>query len=168
MLDGLHGGSCQHRLAGKHIRTGYCAILADEDPFAAQLLALLLGLGTILTFRATLDEYARSGVAADAATVAALIAQHAPTVASRVAHSWELSARILTALEDQSSYMRAGSATGLGQALRFGRYCGAVAVLRHTGAFDDEAALRALRGAGFGGADIERIWARLARQLAAG
>lgn len=146
----------------------YAAILADEDPFAAQLLALLLGLGTILTFRASMDEYARSSVAADAATVAALIGQHAATVASRVAHSWELSARILTALEDQNSYMRSGSASGLGQALRFGRYCGAVAVLRHDGTFDDEKALEALRAGGFGGPDIERIWARLARQLAAG
>jgi len=157
----------EHTQYSSSAAEAYAAILADEDPFAAQLLALLLGLGTILTFRATMDEYARSSVAADAATVAALIAQHAATVASRVAHSWELSARILTALEDQSSYMRAGSATGLGQALRFGRYCGAVAVLRHAGVFDDEAALQALRGGGFAGADIERIWARLSRQLAA-
>ena len=158
----------EHTQYSSSAAEAYAAILADEDPFAAQLLALLLGLGTILTFRAAMDEYARSSVAADAATVAALIGQHAARVASRVAHSWELSARILTALEDQSSYMRSGPATGLGQALRFGRYCGAVAVLRHSGAFDDDSALRALRAGGFGGADIERIWARLVRQLAAG
>lgn len=157
----------QHTQYSSAAAEAYAAILADEDPFAAQLLALLMGLGTILTFRASLDEYARTSVAADAATVAALIEQHAATVANRVAHSWELSARILTALEDQSPHVRSASPTGLGQALHFGRYCGAVAVLRHNGVFDDDAALRALRTGGFGGADIERIWARLARQLAA-
>ena len=44
----------------------YAAILADEDPFAAQLLVLLHGLGTILVFRAAMDEYARHAVPADA------------------------------------------------------------------------------------------------------
>jgi HD-like signal output (HDOD) protein len=143
----------------------YAAIIADEDPFAAQLLALLFGLGTILTFRASMDEYASRGAAPDTATVAALVDQHSATVASRVAHEWELSARMLTALEEQSPYSRAGVHSGLGQALGFGRYCGKVAVLRHARRYDDDGALAAMR-AGYPGPAVERIWARLAKQLA--
>ena len=145
----------------------YAAILADEDPFAAQLLVLLYGLGTILVFRAAMDEYARHGVPADAATVAALIEGHAGHVASRIAHDWELSSRILTALEDQSGYMQSGKATALGLSLRFGRCCGAVAVLRHAELLDDDGGKAALAASGFGGPDCERIWARLAKQVAA-
>jgi len=145
----------------------YAAILADEDPFAAQLLVLLHGLGTILVFRAAMDEYARHGVPADAATVASLIERHAAHVASRVAHDWELSSRILTALEDQSDYMRPGNTTALGSSLRFGRRCGAVAVLRHQGLLDEDGGKGALATYGFGGPDCERIWARLAKQVAA-
>lgn len=145
----------------------YAAVLADEDPFAAQLLVLLHGLGTILVFRAAMDEYTRHGVPADAATVAALIERHAAHVAGRVAHDWELSSRILTALEDQSDDMPSGTATALGKSLRFGRHCGAVGVLRRAGLLDDDAGKAALAAAGFAGPGCERIWTRLTRQLAA-
>ncbi|HXZ60092.1 MAG TPA: HDOD domain-containing protein [Steroidobacteraceae bacterium] len=144
----------------------YAAIIADEDPFAGQLLALLHGLGTILVFRAALDEYARNGVSADAATVAALIDRHAAAVARRIAQEWELSSRVLTALEEQSPERQLGTLTGLGRSLRFGRYCGAVAVLRRAGCLDDEASKAGVVAGGFAGPDCERIWARLARQVA--
>jgi HD-like signal output (HDOD) protein len=143
----------------------YAAIIANEDPFAAQLLALLLGLGRILVFRAALDQYVASEVVADAGTVEALIAQHEAAVATRVAQSWELSERIVSGLEDQAPQRQSAALTPLGQALRFGRYCGAVAVLRHAAVLDDDAAVAALRAGGFGGPAIERIWARLAKQL---
>jgi len=156
----------EHTQYSANAAEAYAAILADEDPFAAQLLVLLHGLGTILVFRATMDEYARHAVSADAATVAALIERHAPHVASRVAHDWELSSRILTALEDQSSEQQPAAATALGKSLRFGRYCGAVAVLRRAELLDDEGGKAALAAGGFDGADYERIWARLARQVA--
>lgn len=145
----------------------YAAILADEDPFAAQLLVLLHGLGTILVIRAAMDEYARHAVPPDAATVAALVDRHAAHVAGRVAHDWELSSRILTALEDQSDYMQSGTATALGKSLRFGRFCGALAVLRRAGLLDDDAGTAALSAQGFAGPGCERIWARLTKQLAA-
>lgn len=157
----------QHTQYAASAAEAYAAILADEDPFAAQLLVLLHGLGTILVFRAAMDEYARHGVPADAATVASLIERHAAHVASRVAHDWELSSRILTALEDQSDYVQSGNTTALGRALRFGRHCGAVAVLRHEELLDDDGGRAALVACGFGGPDCERIWARLAKQVAA-
>jgi HD-like signal output (HDOD) protein len=156
----------EHTQYAANAAEAYAAILADEDPFAAQLLVLLYGLGTILVFRAAMDEYARHAVAPDAATVAALIDRHAAHVAGRVAHDWELSSRILAALEDQSDYMPSKGATALGKSLSFGRYCGAVAVLRRAGLLDDDGGKAALEARGFGGAGCERIWARLARQLA--
>src|SRR5215472_7243368 len=141
----------EHTQYSANAAEAYAAILADEDPFAAQLLVLLYGLGIILVFRAAMDEYARHRVAPDAATVAALIERHAAHVAGRVAHDWELSSRILTALEDQSDYMPSQTATALGKALRFGRYCGALAVLRHAGLLDEDGGKAALVAHGFGG-----------------
>jgi len=157
----------EHTQYAANAAEAYAAILADEDPFAAQLLVLLYGLGSILVFRAAMDEYARHAVAADAATVAALIDRHAVHVASRIAHDWELSSRILTALEDQSADPQPEAASGLGKSLRFGLYCGAVAVLRRAGALDDDGGKAALAAGGFAGLDCERIWARLAKQVAA-
>ena len=148
------------------VAEAHAAIVADEDPFAAQLLALMYGLGSILAFRASMDEYARRAAAADAATVSVLIEQHAATVARRIAHDWELSERILTALEEQSPYLRSGTLSGLGESLRFGRYCASIGVLRHAHLLDEEGALAAVRAGGFRGPAPERIWARLAAQLA--
>jgi HD-like signal output (HDOD) protein len=156
----------EHTQYASSAAEAYAAVVADTDPFAAQLLGLLLGLGTILVFRAALDQYASRGVPADAATVAALIERHAAAVASRIAHGWELSGRILNALEDQSPYMQSRPPTVLGQSLRFGRYCGAIAVLRRAAVLDDDAALAALRAGGFDTPACERIWVRLSRQLA--
>ena len=156
----------EHTQYSANAAEAYAAILADEDPFAAQLLVLLYGLGIILTFRAAMDEYARHAVAPDAATVAALIDRHAAHVAGRVAHDWELSSRILTALEDQSDYMSSQNATALGKSLRFGRYCGALTVLHRAGLLDEDGGKAALAAHEFGGAGCERIWARLVRQVA--
>jgi HD-like signal output (HDOD) protein len=144
----------------------HAAIVTDADPFAAQLLALLLGLGTILTFRAALDEYARSGVAPDAGTVAALINENEALVARRTAQDWGLSERILSALEEQSRTTPQPAASPLGQSLRFGRYCGAVALLYGKRLLDEPAAISALRSGGFGGPACERIWARLTKHMA--
>jgi HD-like signal output (HDOD) protein len=157
----------EHTQYSANAAEAHAAILADEDPFAAQLLVLLYGLGTILAFRAAMDEYARHAVSADAATVATVIGRHAAHVASRIAHDWQLSSRILTALEEQSGGAAPDAASGLGKSLRFGLYCGAIAVLRRAGQLEDEGARAALAAGGFGGPDCERIWARLAKQVAA-
>jgi HD-like signal output (HDOD) protein len=142
----------------------HAAIISNSDPFAAQLLALLFGLGTILTFRAALDQYARNGLPPDATTVALLIDQNNASVAQRTAHDWGLSERILSALEEQSPQVAAQSLSPLGQSLRFGRYCGAIALLHAKRVFDEPTALSALRAEGFGIPACERIWTRLNKQ----
>ena len=157
----------EHTQYAATVAEAHAALVADEDPFAGQLLALMYGLGSIIAFRAALDEYGRRGAPADAATVSGLIELNAATVARRIAHDWELSERVLTALEEQSPYARTGATlSGLGDSLRFGRYCGSIGVLRHAHVLDEEGALAAVRAGGFGGAAPERIWARLAAQLA--
>src|SRR5262249_21342921 len=87
---------------------------------------------------------------------------HTSRVARAIAASWELSGRILAALEDQMP----GSGivpepTPLGRALKFGRFIAALAVLRNQGIVEDALAKASLKAGGGSGAHFERIWDRL-------
>jgi len=135
--------------------------VVNSDPFAAQLLALLNGLGAIVVFRVALDQYAsRSLLQPDAATIIALLDKYSASVARRISASWELSDRILDALEEQVP-SDAHEPTPLGRSLRFGRFIGALAVLNSKGIVDDDAANASLLANGASGAHFERIWERL-------
>ncbi|HEY7963294.1 MAG TPA: HDOD domain-containing protein [Steroidobacteraceae bacterium] len=153
-----------HTQYGATAAEAYAALVADSDPFAGQLLGLLMGLGTIMVFRATTDEYAKTSLVPDAGTVAELVAHQAPDVARRIAQDWELSERILSALAEQVPAVAAGDLTALGASLRFGRYCGAIAVLQGVGVLDEDRGLAALRAGGYGRPDCERILVRLAKR----
>jgi HD-like signal output (HDOD) protein len=148
-------------LAAKAAET-YAAVVVNSDPFAAQLLALMNGLGSIVVFRIALDQYAtRIRLKPDAATIVALLDAHSASVARSIAASWELSGRILAALEDQVPTGMAHEPTPLGRSLRFGRVIGALAVLNAKGVIDDAAADASLLANGAAGAHFERIWERL-------
>jgi HD-like signal output (HDOD) protein len=149
-------------LSGARGAEAYAALVAGTDPFAAQLLGLLLGLASILVFRAAMTRYAEARVTAEAATIAVLINAHAATVAREIARDWQLSDRILAALDDQQS-AKGREPTPLGRALQFGRCVGALQVLRGEGVLDDDAALAHLRKAGFDDARCERIWSRISQ-----
>jgi hypothetical protein len=82
-------------------------------------------------------------------------------VARSIAASWDLSGRILAALEDQIPGTTMHEPTPLGRSLRFGRFMGALAVLNTKGIVDDDAAKAAMLANGAAGAHFERIWARL-------
>lgn len=140
----------------------HAAIVEDSDPFAAQLLGLMMGLGTIVVFRAALDQY-RSISAAHpkAAVVAALIDTQAAAVAKRIAASWDLSGRILTALEEQSPFATTSEPTSLGRSLRFGRLMGALSVLYSAGVVDDDVARVSMLANGASRPQFDRIWMRL-------
>lgn len=153
-----------HTQYGATAAEAYAALVADSDPFAGQLLGLLMGLGTIMVFRASTDEYAKSSLAPDAGTVAELVEHQAPDVARRIAQDWELSERILNALAEQAPAVTPGDLTPLGASLRFGRYCGAIAVLQGVGVLDEDGGLAALRSGGYGRPDCERILVRLAKR----
>jgi HD-like signal output (HDOD) protein len=157
----------EHTFLAANAAETYAAVVVNSDPFAAQLLALVNGLGSIVVFRVALDQYsARPSAMPDAATVVALIEAHTARVARTIAASWDLSGRILAAFEDQVPGAMVDP-TPLGRALRFGRFIGALAVLNAKGILDDETAKAALLANGAAGAHFERIWERLTGKSAA-
>jgi HD-like signal output (HDOD) protein len=152
----------EHSFLSASAAETYAAVVVNSDPFAAQLLALVNGLGSIVVFRAALDQYAlRENLKPDPATIVALLDMHSASVARNIAASWDLSGRILAALEDQVSTGMATDPTPLGRSLRFGRFIGALAVLNAKGVISDEAAQASLLASGASGAHFERIWERL-------
>ena len=152
-----------HTFLAANAAETYAAVVVNSDPFAAQLLALVNGLGAIVVFRIALDQYAaHPGLRPDAATIVSLLDAHTSRVARAVAASWELSGRILAALEDQLPETgMAPDPTPLGRALKFGRFIAALAVLRNKGLIDEAAAKASLKAGGGSGAHFERIWDRL-------
>jgi HD-like signal output (HDOD) protein len=151
-----------HTFLAANAAETYAAVVVNSDPFAAQLLALVNGLGAIVVFRVALDEYAsRPSFRPDAATIVSLLDAHTSRVARAIAASWDLSGRILAALEDQDAEGITAEPTPLGRALKFGRFISALAVLNAKGIVDEEAAKASLQASGATGAHFERIWERL-------
>ncbi len=152
-----------HTFLAANAAETYAAVVVNSDPFAAQLLALMNGLGAIVVFRVALDQYeTHPGFRPDAATIVSLLDAHTSRVARSVAASWELSGRILAALEDQLPDAAMPPApTPLGRALKFGRFVAALAVLRNRGLIDEATAKASLKAGGGSGAHFERIWDRL-------
>ncbi len=152
-----------HTFLAANAAETYAAVVVNSDPFAAQLLALVNGLGAIVVFRVALDQYAaHPGFRPDAATIVSLLDAYTSRVARSIAASWELSGRILAALEDQvPDAAMAPDPTPLGRALKFGRFIAALAVLRNKGLIDEEAARASLKAGGGSGSHFERIWNRL-------
>ncbi|MGH8150147.1 MAG: HDOD domain-containing protein [Steroidobacteraceae bacterium] len=144
----------------------HAAIVEDTDPFAAQLLGLTLGLGSIVVFRVALEQYARLAIRPDPAVIAALVDKHSAPVARRVAVSWELSERISSALEDQASSKAPHERTALGRSLRFGRLMGALAVLHINGRVSDETAKLSMLASEATAFQFESIWGRLTGRAA--
>ncbi len=94
----------EHTFLAANAAETYAAVVVNADPFAAQLLALVNGLGAIVVFRVALDQYAaRPDLRPDAATIVSLLDTHTSRVARAIASSWDLSGRILAALEDQET-----------------------------------------------------------------
>ena len=151
-----------HTFIAANAAETYAAVVVNSDPFAAQLLALVNGLGAIVVFRVALDQYsAHPGFRPDAATIVALLDAHTSRVARSIAASWEMSGRILAALEDQVPGAMAPEPTPLGRALKFGRFIAALAVLRNKGLIDEETARASLKAGGGSGSHFERIWNRI-------
>jgi HD-like signal output (HDOD) protein len=154
----------EHSLYAAGAAETHASMIATADPFAAQLLALLTGLATIVVFSVARDAYLARQRKPDAPTIAALIDAHAVSVARQIAASWELSERIDMALAEQQPAADAASATprsALGRALRFGAFIGALAVLRARGSVDEKTALQVIESTGPVRPAAERVWTRL-------
>jgi HD-like signal output (HDOD) protein len=139
----------------------HAAAIESSDPFAAQLVALVMGLGAIVVFRTALDQYAARGLAPDATALASLLEAQTAKVAHQIAASWELSQRVLEALEQQQPESVEQPASSLGRSLRFGLVVGASSVLRSHDRIDENAGLATLAASGGVGERFERLWGRL-------
>ena len=150
----------QHTFLSASAAEAHAAVVENSDPFAAQLLGLIMGLSTIVVFRVASDVYIERGRVPVATTIAGLIDAEIVPVARQIATSWELSERMDDALADQAA--PSGTAqSSLGRSLQFGRFAGALAMLRARGLIDDDAAGAALRTGGREAEALTRIWARL-------
>ena len=132
-----------------------------SDPFAAQLVALVMGLGAIVVYRVALDQYAARQLAPDPAAIASLLDEQTAKAARQIAASWELSERILEALDEQRPEYVERPPSSLGRSLRFGIVAGALSVLRSHDRIDDDTGLATLAAAGGAGQRFERLWGRL-------
>jgi hypothetical protein len=154
----------EHSLFAANAAETHASMVDSADPFAAQLLALILGLATIVVFSVARDAFLARQRKPDAAYISALIDAHAVGVARQLAASWELSERIDTALAEQlppQNTPQTAPRSPLGRALQFGTFIGALAVLRGRGAINDEIASEVLKSAGPASSAAERIWSRL-------
>lgn len=140
----------------------HSTVIESSDPFAAQLVALLLGLGSIVVYRVALYQYAARGLAPDATALASLLDEQVAKIARQIAAGWDLSGRVLDALEEQQPERIAAPETSLGRSLSFGFVVGALSVLRSHDRIDDETGRSTLAAAGGVGERFERLWARLA------
>jgi HD-like signal output (HDOD) protein len=124
----------EHTFRAASAAESHAAQVEGGDPFAAQLLALTMGLGAIVVFRIAIDRgrMLLDGQSPHPAVIISLIDSQCAAVAGRVAASWDLSQRVLTALAEQRP-AGAGEATEplspLGRSLAFGRKLAALAVL---------------------------------------
>jgi HD-like signal output (HDOD) protein len=139
----------------------HAAAVESSDPFQAQLGVLVLGLAAIVVYRCVLDQYAERGLKPEPVAVASLLDEQTPRVARQIAASWELSGRMLEALDEQRAERLAPPATSLGRSLEFGLLIGALSVLRSYDRIDDDAGLATLAAAGGAGERFERLWGRL-------
>jgi HD-like signal output (HDOD) protein len=139
----------------------HAAAVENADAFAAQLLALVMGLATIVVYRVALDQYAARRLTPDATALASLLDEHSAEVAHRIAASWELSPAVLEAIDDQRPDKVARPPSALGRSLRFGLTAGALSMLRTADRIDDDAGLVSMAAAGGEGQRFERLWERL-------
>lgn len=143
------------------------ALLENEDPFAAQLLALLTGLGQIVVFRAATERYAaESALAPNPVAIARLLDLQSAAVARRIAASWEVSDRMLMALADQLAAARGSpdQLSPLGRAVLLGNRIGTLVLLQREGRLEPEAARAMAIVQGAPRAFVDRLWLRLAAQ----
>jgi hypothetical protein len=151
----------EHSFLSANAAVPYNFLMEKSDPFAAELLSLVMGLAEIVIFRVATDEYAKHPrLRPDAGIVSALLDKHSAMVAQRIGLSWELSAATLAGLEGQTM-TATHHPTALGRSLCFGRVVGALAVLRINRVIDDATGKRSIPATTIPESQLERIWTRL-------
>jgi HD-like signal output (HDOD) protein len=156
----------EHTFRSASAAENHAMQVENGDPFAAQLLALTMGLGAIVIFRIVLDKSKAllDGRAPHPAVIISLIDSQCAGVAKRIAASWELSERVLTALEEQRP-RRAGqpevAPSPLGRSLAFGRKLAALAVLHEHGKVSNGTVHASMALDGPVAEQFDSIWVKL-------
>jgi HD-like signal output (HDOD) protein len=158
----------EHTFRSASAAVPYSIIVEKSDPFASELLSLVMGLAGIVVFRVVMDQYTKDlRLRPDAGVIASLLDTHSASVARRIGASWELSEQSLAGLDGQT--MGATTyATPLGRSLYFGRLMAALAVLRINGAIDDASAQLSIPATTMPPIQLERMWGRLTAQTEKG
>jgi hypothetical protein len=125
-----------------------------------------MGLGAIVVYRIVIDRSRTllDGRAPHPAVIIALIDSQCAGVAKRVAASWELSDRVLTALEEQrprGPSQEAQDPTPLGRSLAFGRKLAALAVLHEHGRISEDTVRASMAADGPLPEQFDSIWVKL-------
>jgi HD-like signal output (HDOD) protein len=156
----------EHTFRAASAAENYAALVENADPFAAQLLALTMGLGAIVVYRIVMDrsQTLLAGRTPHPAIIISLIDSQCAGVAKRVAASWDLSERVLTALEEQRPRAVGESnpaPSALGRSLAFGRKLAALAVLFEHGRISEGTVRASMELDGPLGEHFETMWVKL-------
>jgi len=157
----------EHTFRSASAAESHAAQVENDDPFAAQLLALTMGLGVIVIYRIIIDRSREllNGKSPHPAVIISLIDSQCAGVAKRVAASWELSERVLTALEEQRPRRRASDPQAplspLGRSLAFGRKLAALAVLHEHGRISEDTVRASMALEGASAEQFDSIWIKL-------
>src|ERR1700730_244408 len=151
----------EHTFRSANAAVPYNFLIEKSDPYAAELLSLVMGLAEIVVFRVTMDQYAKyPRLRPDASVVAALLDTHSASVARLIGATWELSEQTLSGLDGQT-VATTTYPTALGRSLYFGRVVGALAVLRINRVVDDETGKASIPVTDIPETQIDRMWTRL-------
>lgn len=136
-------------------------LMEKSDPYAAELLSLVMGLAEIVIFRVVMDQYAKNPrLRPDAGVVSALLDKHSASVAMRIGASWDLSQTTIAGLDGQAA-ATTNYPTALGRSLHFGRVVGALAVLRINHVIDEATGKASIPATDISAEQLERMWTRL-------
>jgi len=148
-------GECAAACAELH-----AARIEHVDAFSARLLVLLHGLASNAVFRIAREHCLSEADGVRPAAMASLLEDWVPTMAARIAESWDLPADLRGALAIPRG-------PGLARSVHFGRLAGALLILVNRGHLRELSA-RAIVLADDRHPDVDRLWSRLAiKHLAA-
>jgi HD-like signal output (HDOD) protein len=117
----------------------YAEKTGDDDPFVAQLLAVLRSLATLVLFRMTLDKYRQSpNVLPRPEVFVRVMQKHRGRLAMEIAKTWQLSSPSLDALDEQAREISPSDMSPLGRAVYYGELAGWLAVANHHGMYSPE------------------------------
>lgn len=156
----------EHTFRAASAAENHASQVEKDDPFAAQLLALTMGLGVIVIYRIVTDRIQElfKGRSPHPAVIISLIDSQCAGVAKRVAASWDLSERVLTALEEQRPRGAGGAdstLSPLGRSLAFGRKLAALAVLHEHGRISEDTVRTSMELDGPLAEQFDSIWVKL-------